>query len=162
HRRLIPFPLPARHRASTLTTLHGRLDLPDLEPLYREYSEMPLISISNAQREPLGRARWLATIHHGIPAGLYPYHAGPRRYLAFLGRVSPEKRVDRAIEIARRAGMELQIAAKVDPADREYFDRVVKPLLDEPGVEFVGEIGEADKGAFLGGAHALLFPIDWP
>ena len=162
HCDYLHFPLSRRHRASTVTTLHGRLDLPDLEPLYREYSEMPLISISNAQREPLPWARWLATIHHGIPAGFYPYHAGPGRYLAFLGRVSPEKRVDRAIEIARRAGMELQIAAKVDPADREYFDRVVKPLLDEPGVEFVGEIGEADKGAFLGDAHALLFPIDWP
>ena len=162
HCDYLHFPLSRRHRAPAVTTLHGRLDLPDLQPLYREYSEMPLVSISIAQRQPLPMARWLATVHHALPHDLLQYHGGAGKYLAFLGRMSPEKRVDRAIVIARRAGMELKIAAKVDAADFDYFDQVIKPMLNEPGVEFVGEIGEADKSEFLGNAHALLFPIDWP
>jgi len=145
-----------------LTTLHGRLDLPDLVPLYREFSEMPVVSISDAQRAPLPWINWLGTVHHGLPEDLYPLRTEPGRYLAFIGRISPEKRVDRAIEIARRVGMPLRIAAKVDKVDREYFEARIRPLLDDPLVEFLGEIGDADKGAFLGGAHALLFPIDWP
>ena len=162
HCDYLHFPLSRRSRTPTLTTLHGRLDLPDLEPLYREYAEMPLVSISDAQREPIPRANWRATIHHGIPAGIARVYPDPGRYLAFVGRVSPEKRVDRAIEIAHRTGIDLKIAAKVDPADRDYFEHVVRPLLSEPGIEFVGEITEEDKDSFLGNALALLFPIDWP
>src|SRR5439155_18894333 len=146
----------------SVTTLHGRLDLVDLVPVYREYSEMPLISISNRQREPLPWANWLTTVYHGMPRDLHTFRSGPGSYLAFLGRISPEKRVDRAIRIARRSGMELKIAAKVDAADREYFKEMVKPLLKQPGIEFVGEIGGPDKDKFLGEAHAMLFPIDWP
>jgi glycosyltransferase involved in cell wall biosynthesis len=153
----------SRHRALPhLTTLHGRLDLPDLVPLYSEFSEMPVVSISAAQRAPLPWLHWLGTVHHGLPEDLYSLRAEPGRYLAFLGRISPEKRVDRAIEIARRVGMPLRIAAKIDKVDRAYFEERIRPLLDDPLVEFIGEIGDADKGAFLGGAHALLFPIDWP
>jgi glycosyltransferase involved in cell wall biosynthesis len=156
------YPLSRRQSVPQLTTLHGRLDLPELAPLYLEYREMPVVSISDAQRQPLPHANWLTTIHHGLPEDVLPYHPGPGGYLAFVGRISPEKRVDRAIEIARRAGVELRIAAKVDPADRAYFEAVIEPLLDGPCVEFVGEIGEAEKGAFLGNALALVFPIDWP
>ena len=162
HCDYLHFPLSRRSRTPTLTTLHGRLDLPDLAPLYREYAEMPLVSISDAQRDPIPRANWRQTIHHGIPAGIariYPERGG---YLAFVGRVSPEKRVDRAIEIAHRSGLPIKIAAKVDAADREYFEDVVRPLLSGPGIEFIGEIAEEDKDAFLGHALALLFPIDWP
>jgi hypothetical protein len=145
-----------------LTTLHGRLDLPDLEPLYREFAEMPLVSISNAQREPIPRANWRGTVHHGIPAGIARIYPNPGRYLAFVGRISPEKRADRAIEIAHRTGLDLKIAAKVDAADRDYFEQIVRPMLSDPGIEFVGEIAEEDKDSFLGNALALLFPIDWP
>ena len=162
HCDYIHFPLSRRHRVTGITTLHGRLDIPDLLPLYREYPEMPLVSISDAQRAPLPRANWKSTVHHGLPPRLYTYRDRPGDYLAFVGRISPEKGVDRAIEIARRAGMELKIAAKVDAVDREYFERVVKPLLRQPGVEYLGEIGEGEKDEFLGGAYALLFPIDWP
>jgi glycosyltransferase involved in cell wall biosynthesis len=145
-----------------VTTMHGRLDLPGLVPLYRELSDVPLVSISNAQRRPLSHANWIGTVHHGLPPALLPFRAVPDNYLAFLGRISPEKRVDRAIAIATACGMPLRIAAKVDPADRDYFRRDIEPLLHHPLVEFVGEIGEADKGEFLGRARALLFPIDWP
>jgi glycosyltransferase involved in cell wall biosynthesis len=145
-----------------VTTMHGRLDLPGLVPLYRELSDVPLISISNAQRSPLPHANWIGTVHHGLPPGLLSFRAVPDNYLAFLGRISPEKRVDRAIAIATACGIPLRIAAKVDPADQDYFRRDIEPLLDHPLVEFVGEIGEADKGEFLGRARALLFPIDWP
>jgi len=144
-----------------VTTLHGQLGLPDLEPLYREYSDMPLVSISDAQREPLPWARWVATVHHGLPAGQLRFRPGPGRYLAFLGRISPEKRVDRAIEIARLAGLPLRIAAKIDRADRDYFDAVIRPMLRGPQIEYVGEIGDHEKEDFLGEAVALLFPIDW-
>src|SRR5439155_13135481 len=146
----------------SVTTLHGRLDLVDLVPVYREYSEMPLISISNRQREPLPWANWLTTVYHGMPRDLHTFRSGPGSYLAFLGRISPEKGVDRAIEIARRSGMELRIAAKVDRVDREYFADVIAPLLREPGVERIGEITDAEKGEFLGEACALVLPIDWP
>ncbi|ORJ53258.1 glycosyltransferase family 4 protein [Geothermobacter hydrogeniphilus] len=162
HIDYLHFPLSRRHRCNQLTTLHGRLDTPDLAPLYREYRDMPLVSISDAQRAPLPFANWLGTVHHGLPKELFRLQEQPGDYLAFLGRISPEKRPDRAIEIARRAGIPLKIAAKVDRADREYFETHIRPLLDSSLVEFIGEIGEHEKQEFLGGALALLFPIDWP
>ncbi len=157
------FPLfrPVAHR--TLTTLHGRQDLPDLQALYCHFPEMPLVSISNAQREPAPMARYVATIYHGIPTELHTVNLNPRgNYLAFLGRICPEKGVDRAIAIARASGLPLKIAAKVDKVDEEYFRETIVPLLDGPEVEYVGEINERTKTAFLGDALALLFPIDWP
>ena len=156
------FPLSRRDPIAQVTTLHGRLDLPDLVPLYQEFREMPVISISNGQREPLAWANWQATVYHGLPADRYRFRADPGSYLAFLGRISPEKRVDRAIEIAQQVGMPLKIAAKIDRVDKDYFDLVIAPLLRNPLVEFVGEIGEREKDEFLGNAYALLFPIDWP
>jgi len=162
HIDYLHFPTTRRTPQHHLTTLHGRLDLPDLVPLYREYREMPVISISDAQRRPLEWANWQATVYHGLPRDLYPFTETPGDYFAFLGRISPEKGCDRAIEIARRVGVPLKIAAKIGEADQEYFDQAIRPLLREPGVEFLGEIAEHDKGAFLGGARALLFPIDWP
>ena len=145
-----------------VTTLHGRLDLAELVPLFDEFSEIPVVSISDAQRQPLPQAAWVGTVHHGLPPDLLPFSPQGGQYLAFLGRVSPEKGVARAIEIAKACGVPLRIAAKVDPADRVYFETQIKPLLDHPLVEFIGEIGEGDKASFLGGARALLFPIDWP
>ena len=162
HIDYLHFPLSRRSGISQLTTLHGRLDLPDLAPLYRRFHEMPLVSISDAQRRPIPSAGWQGTVHHGLPEDLFGFHEAPGDYLAFLGRISPEKRVDRAIEIAKRAGMPLKIAAKVDKVDRDYFDTVIKPLLDPPMVEYIGEVGGKEKEEFLGGAYALLFPIDWP
>jgi len=156
------FPIVRRMNVPLLTTLHGRLDLPDLQPLYREYRDMPLVSISDTQREPLPFANWVATVHHGLPADLHTYRDKPGKYLAFLGRISPEKRVDLAIEIATRVGMPLKIAAKVDRVDREYHETVIKPLLKRPNIEFIGEIGDKEKSEFLGNAYALWFPIDWP
>jgi glycosyltransferase involved in cell wall biosynthesis len=146
-----------------LTTLHGRLDQPDALPLYKSYPEMPLVSISNAQRWPMPQeANWLATIPHGLVSHICPFDPKGGDYVAFLGRISPEKRPDRAIEIAKRAGVPLKIAAKVDAADIEYFKTKIEPLLDHPLVEFIGEINETQKSEFLGKARALLFPIDWP
>lgn len=142
--------------------MHGRLDIPDLLPLYEEFREMPVVSISNAQREPLPWLNWQATVYHGLPENLYTYREEPGKYLAFLGRISREKRVDRAIEIAKRVGMALKIAAKVDAVDQVYFADHIRFLLDDPLVEYVGEIGEGEKDEFLGNAYALLFPIDWP
>jgi glycosyltransferase involved in cell wall biosynthesis len=142
--------------------MHGRLDLPELNTIFSEIPMMPLVSISTAQRAPLAWANWLGTVYHGLPRTLHRTGAGQGGYLAFLGRISPEKGPDRAIEIASRANLPLQIAAKVDPPDRAYFDAKIVPLLQNPLIEFVGEIGEADKQAFLGDAAALLFPIDWP
>jgi glycosyltransferase involved in cell wall biosynthesis len=156
------FPLSRRSPMPHVTTLHGRLDIPDLIPLYLEFPEMPLVSISNAQREPLPWVNWLATVYHGLPEGLYRFRKERGTYFAFLGRICPEKRVDRAIEIAKQAGMPLKIAAKVDLVDRDYFETAIRPLLRDPLVEYVGEIGEQEKGEFLGNAYALLFPIDWP
>ena len=146
-----------------VSTLHGRLDLPDLVPLLREYADMPLVSISNAQRHPLPRANWVATVYHGLPEAVCPFNPAPRgNYLAFLGRISPEKGVERAIEIARRARYPLRIAAKVDRTEEDYWQSRVAPLLSDPLIRFVGEVNEAQKPAFLGNARALLFPIDWP
>jgi glycosyltransferase involved in cell wall biosynthesis len=162
HIDYLHFPLSRRQRVPQVTTLHGRLDIPQLKPLYREFSEMPLVSISDSQRKPLAWASWQGTVYHGLPPDAHRFRDGSGKYLAFLGRISPEKRVDRAIEIAKRSGMRLKIAAKVDPADRTYYEREIVPLLDHPLVEFLGEIGGAAKDEFLGNAHALLFPIDWP
>jgi glycosyltransferase involved in cell wall biosynthesis len=156
------FPLSKLSGLVHVSTLHGRLDSPDLVPLYRKYKNMPLTSISLSQRKPLPWVNWIGNVYHGLPANLLPLGSGRGKYLAFLGRISPEKRVDRAIEIAKKLNMHLKIAAKVDPADRVYYEREIKPLLNTPNVEFIGEINEQQKGAFLGDAYAYLFPIDWP
>jgi glycosyltransferase involved in cell wall biosynthesis len=145
-----------------VTTMHGRLDVDDMNERLRQYTGFPLISISDDQRRPIPDVNWVRTIYHGQPDTLTVPGAAERGYLAFLGRISPEKRPDLAIEIARRAGWPIKIAAKVDPVDRVYFETKIKPLLSLPGVEFIGEVGESDKMRFLAGAHALLFPIDWP
>ncbi len=162
HIDFVHFPSVRLAAADSVTTLHGRLDIPDLVPLFRRFTDIPLVSISDAQRAPLPWANWAATVHHGLPLDLLRAGRGEGGYLAFLGRISPEKRPDRAIRIAHRAGLPLRIAAKVEKTDVPYFREVVEPLLDGPGVEFVGEIGEAQKSEFLGNARALLFPIDWP
>jgi len=162
HIDYLHFPSTRRQNVAALTTLHGRLDLPDLVPLYRLFDDMNLVSISNAQRKPLSWVKWVATIHHGLPRNLFQPREKPGKYLAFLGRISSEKRVDRAIEIARRVGMPLRIAAKVDPADQKYFQSKIRKLLDDPLVEYIGEIGDEQKSDFLGEAYALLFPINWP
>jgi len=162
HVDYLHFPFSRRQPITDVTTLHGRLDIPDLVPLYREFLDIPVVSISNAQRAPLPWANWQATVYHGIPADMYRFREEPGRYLAFLGRISPEKRVDRAIEIAKRVQIPLKIAAKVDRVDRRYFKREIEPLLGDPLVELVGEIGEGKKDEFLGNAYALLLPIDWP
>jgi glycosyltransferase involved in cell wall biosynthesis len=162
HVDYLHFPMSRRAGVPNVTTLHGRLDLPDLAALYREFSDIPVVSISDAQQALLPEASWVKTVYHGLPASLFRPGPGDGGYLAFLGRISPEKRVDRAIEIARRAGRSLRIAAKVDRADIEYFEHQIRPLLALPHVEWVGEITEDEKGKFLGGAEALLFPIDWP
>jgi glycosyltransferase involved in cell wall biosynthesis len=163
HLDYYPYSLFRRQRTPHVTTLHGRLDLPDLAPLYREFADVPLISISDAQRKPLAWVNWQGTVHHGLPRGLYRPFETHGKYLAFLGRISPEKGLEDAIEVAARAGMELKIAAKVDKVDREYFAEKIRPLLHSHGnVEFVGEIGGKEKNDFLGNAYALLFLIDWP
>jgi glycosyltransferase involved in cell wall biosynthesis len=157
------FPLFRAMANRTVTTLHGRQDLPDLKPLYFGFSDMPLISISNSQRRPVPNANFVDTVYHGLPAHLLkPNYSPGGDYVAFLGRISPEKRPDRAIMIARAMGIPIKIAAKVDKVDEAYFRTTVEPLLDQPGVEFVGEIDEFGKSEFLGNARALLFPIDWP
>jgi glycosyltransferase involved in cell wall biosynthesis len=162
HIDLFHFPLFRSLAAQTLTTLHGRQDLGDLKPFYSRFGEMPLVSISNDQRKPLPHANFVATIQHGIPADLHRPSFEPGGYLGFLGRISPEKRPDRAIRIARAAGIPLKIAAKVDKVDEDYFRNHILPLIDGPSVEFVGEINEREKTKFLGEAAALLFPVDWP
>ena len=162
HLDFIGFPVARRCTAPVITTLHGRLDLPELVPVFQEFGEMPLVSISNAQRKPLPWANWQATVHHGLPRNLYTYHPIPGKYLAFLGRISPEKRPDHAIEIAKRTGLPLRIAAKVDPADRTYFEAEIEPLMSHPLVEYVGEISDEEKNDFLGDALALVCPYDWP
>ena len=163
HVDVLQYPLARRCATPCVTTLHGRLDLPDLVPLYRQFSDAPLVSISDNQRKPIPFANWRATVHHGLPPGLYDFQPKPRGdYFAFVGRISPEKRVDRAIEIAIACGVPLRIAAKVDKADQEYFATHIRHLLDHPLVEFIGEIDEPRKNDFIGNARALLFPIDWP
>jgi glycosyltransferase involved in cell wall biosynthesis len=163
HVDLLHFPVFDDCAGRTLTTLHGRLDLKDLPEAYRCWPHFPLVSISDHQRRPLRFANWVGTVYHGLPERLYRFSpVASGGYLAFLGRISPEKRPDRAIAIAIEAGIPLKIAAKVDDVDRDYFESKIEPLLAHPLVEFIGEIGDHEKSAFLGGAVALLFPIDWP
>jgi glycosyltransferase involved in cell wall biosynthesis len=162
HTGYVHFPLCRYLPVPHVTTLHGRLDIPDLVPVFDRFRNEPLISISNAQRQPLPWANWEATIYHGLPNDLFVFQPNQGKYLAFLGRISPEKRVDRAIEISKRVSMPLKIAAKVDRVDRRYFKREIEPLLSQSHVEWVGEISDQKKNEFLGNAYALLFPIDWP
>jgi glycosyltransferase involved in cell wall biosynthesis len=162
HLDFVGFPLARRCSVPVVTTLHGRLDLAEYVPLFREFAERPLVSISDAQRRPLPWANWEATVYHGLPSDLYSFHPQPGKYLAFLGRIAREKRLDHAIEIAKRVGLPLRIAAKVDPTDRNYFHSEIEPLLDHPLVEYVGELTDAEKDDFLGEAYALIAPFDWP
>ncbi len=162
HVDILHMPLARMCPRPYLTTLHGRLDLPDLAPFYQHFRDHPVVSISDAQRQPLPHANWCATIHHGLPIDRYTFHRQAQDYFAFVGRISPEKRLDRAIEIATACGTRLRVAAKVDLADLTYFEREIRPLLNNPLVEWVGEIDDAQKNDFIGNARALLFPIDWP
>jgi glycosyltransferase involved in cell wall biosynthesis len=162
HLDYLPFSTFSRQATPFITTMHGRLDLPEHQTVFNLFRSVPVISISNAQRTPVPQARWRRTIYHGLPADLLSPRPVEPRYLAVLGRIAPEKAVDRAIRIARRCNLPLKIAAKVDRVDRDYFEREIKPMLAWPGVEFVGEIGDSEKSDFLSGALALLMPIDWP
>jgi len=161
HCDYLGYPALRRTGVPFLATLHGRLDLPELRELYRTFFDVPVVSISDAQRAPLPEARYVATIPHGLPEALLRPGSGLGGYLAFLGRMSPEKAPDRAIRIAREAGMKLKLAAKIDPVDRAYFEQEIKPLLADPNIEFIGEIAEHQKAEFLGNAAGLLFPIAW-
>ncbi len=156
------FSLFGRQRTPFVTTMHGRLDLAELQPVFNTFPHVPIVSISDAQRRPLPQANYVRTVLHGLPANLLTPQPGPKDYLAFLGRIAPEKGPDRAIRIARACGIPLKIAAKVDKADQVYFDSVIRPMLSGGGVEMIGEINDAQKPEFLGGARALLMPIDWP
>ena len=162
HSDYFHFPLSRRMKYPQLTTLHGRLDLPDLVYLYRTYSDMPLVSISQAQRKPIRFARWIGNVYHGLPMNLFRANINPGSYLTFVGRISPEKRVDRAIQIAEKSGIPIKIAAKVDKVDVAYFNEVIKPMLSSRYVEYIGEVSQDEKQDLLGGAIALVFPIDWP
>lgn len=162
HVEFFAFPWAHRCNIPMLTTLHGRMDLPEFRHLFALYKELPLVSISDAQRAPLPLANWAATIHHGLPKDLYKFQQGKGEYLAFLGRIAPEKCADHAIEIAKRTGLPLKIAAKVDPTDRAYFREKIEPLLDHPLVDFIGEITDAEKQDLLANARALVAPFDWP
>ena len=162
HVDYFPASLFSRQTTPFLTTIHGRLDLPEFAEIYTLFPDVPMVSISDSQRLPLPDLGWVETVLHGIPEDLLTPQPGPHDYLAFLGRISPEKGIEAAIRIAGRAGMKLKVAAKVDTADKAYFDSCVAPLLRDANVEFVGEINDAQKPAFLSGAQALLFPIDWP
>jgi glycosyltransferase involved in cell wall biosynthesis len=162
HLDYYPFSLFARQPTPFVTTLHGRLDLPEHQPVFNTFSSIPVISISNAQRRPVPQAKWVTTIHHGLPEKLLTPQPVTPGYLAVLGRIAPEKGVDRAIKIATRCGIPLKIAAKVDRADQEYYDEIIRPLMDHPLVEYIGEIGDHEKSDFLSGAIGLLVPIDWP
>lgn len=162
HIDYLHYPLSRRERYIHVSTVHGRLDIPDLVPLYNVYQGMPVVSISDAQREPLPHLNWQGTVHHGFPIDSYKFCRKQGEYLVFLGRTSPEKGLDRAIAIAKAAGIPLKIAAKVDKADQEYFETVIQPEIDGKDIEFVGEIGYPEKNEFLGHALALLFPISWP
>jgi glycosyltransferase involved in cell wall biosynthesis len=161
HLDYYPFSAVSRQSTPSITTLHGRLDLPEHQPVFETFSTMPVVSISTAQRRPAPGANWVAAIHHGLPENLLTPQPAMPSYLAFLGRISPEKRVDRAIHIAERCGLKLKIAAKVDPVDQDYFNEI-RPLLAKPHVEFIGEINDAEKSQFLSEAIALIVPIDWP
>jgi glycosyltransferase involved in cell wall biosynthesis len=161
HTDYFHFPLSSRMSVPCVTTLHGRLDIPDLQPIFNRFPNQPVISISNSQRIPLPQANWLDTVYHGLPADLHSPGNGQGNYLAFMGRISPEKGVDKAIEIAISSGNRLQIAAKVDKVDEEYYNTNIKHLLDHPLIEYIGEINEDQKTSFLGNASALLFPINW-
>jgi glycosyltransferase involved in cell wall biosynthesis len=160
----VQFPLLRRVACPSVTTLHGRLDLADTKPLFEEYHEIPVVSISDNQRLPIPGANWQGTVYHGLPRDLHPFREEPGGYLAFLGRISPEKRLDRAIEIARLAGRKLKVAARIYKGERDYVKEKIEPLLQEHAsfVEFIGEVGGREKDEFLGNAEALLFPIDWP
>jgi len=164
HMDFLHYPIASAFAGRMLTTLHGRLDLPDLKPFFRAFPDFPLVSISDEQRRPMPPVNWAGTVYHGLPRELLPFTANPTgRYLAFLGRIAPEKRPDRAIEIATRAGLMLKIAAKIDKVDQAYWDETIAPMVaNHPNVEFIGEISEHQKAEFLGNAEALLFPIDWP
>jgi glycosyltransferase involved in cell wall biosynthesis len=162
HTDVLQLALVGHCRTPCVSTAHGRLDLPDLKSLFSCFPSHPMVSISNSQRAPLPWLNWRATVHHGLPLGLYTLHEVPQDYFAFVGRISPEKRADRAIEIAQACGMPLRIAAKVDAADREYFESKIEPLLSDPLVHYEGEIGDDAKNDFIGNARALLMPIDWP
>ncbi|HEX2687601.1 MAG TPA: glycosyltransferase family 4 protein [Kofleriaceae bacterium] len=162
HVDYLHFPVSLRENYCHVTTLHGRLDLRELVPVFSRFADMPVISISDAQREPLPALAWQGTVYHGFPRDLYHLEPTPGDYLAFLGRISPEKRLDRAIEIAGRAGYRLRVAAKIDPTEQDYYTEHIAPLMQQPHVEYLGEIGEHEKQELLGGALALLFPIDWP
>ncbi len=156
------FPMARLTGVPTVSTMHGRLDLPDLHPVYRRFPEAAVVSISDAQRAPLAQMNWAATIHHGLPPDLLKFNPNKGKYLAFIGRISPEKRVDLAIEVALKSGVPFKIAAKVDAVDREYFTNVIEPLIKPPLIEYIGEIGDEQKSEFLGNALALMFTIDWP
>jgi glycosyltransferase involved in cell wall biosynthesis len=164
HSDYLHFPYLRRQPCANVTTLHGRMHQPDMRQFFEQYAEMPLVSISNNQRLPLPAANWQATVHHGLPRDMHTFQANPGSYLAFLGRISPEKRLDRAIVIALRSGMKLRVAAKIYPEERGYYRETIEPLLSEfrSMIEFIGEVGGTQKDEFLANAHALLFPIDWP
>jgi glycosyltransferase involved in cell wall biosynthesis len=162
HLDYYPFSLFFRQPTPFVTTLHGRLDLPEHQPVFTTFSSVPVVSISNAQRRPVPQANWARTIHHGLPENLLTPRPTRPSYLAVLGRIAPEKGVDRAIRIAIRCGIPLKIAAKVDRADQDYYDAIIKPLMNHPLIEYIGEIGDHEKSDFLSGAIGLLLPIDWP
>ncbi len=162
HTDYLHFPFSSRLNKAHLTTLHGRLDIPDLNYMYQYFPQQPLVSISDSQRRPVPGANWQGTIYHGLPPDLYGCGSGKGDYVVFIGRISPEKRPDRAIEIAGKAGVKIKIAAKVDKADAEYYETRIRRLMKQPHVEFIGEVNEEQKGELLGNAKALLFPIDWP
>ncbi|NKE72293.1 glycosyltransferase family 4 protein [Candidatus Manganitrophus noduliformans] len=162
HADYFTFPFAQRSATPTVTTLHGRLDMPELQGIHRYYKSHPLISISHSQRTPFPFANWVSTVHHGLPMEKYRFHPEPGSYLAFLGRIAPEKRADIAVAVAQKTGIPLKIAAKIADQDRDYFDAVIRPLIKPPLVEYIGEIGDEEKNVFLGDALALLFPIDWP
>ena len=162
HTEYMHLPLARRLHTPHVTTVHGRLDLPECGPLYRQFPDCPLVSISNSQRTPLPHANWCGTIHHGLPHHMYAFNERPGDHFVFIGRISPEKRVDRAIEIAQQCGRRLYIAAKVDKFDEPYFEARIKPLLRHSTVEYIGEVGDREKCALLESASALLFPVDWP
>jgi glycosyltransferase involved in cell wall biosynthesis len=161
HTDYLHFPFSSNNSITTITTLHGRLDIDDLKPIYEKFDNVPVVSISDAQREPLPMANWIGTVYHGLPFDLYKKGEGKGDYVTFIGRISPEKRADRAIEIARQANIKIKIAAKIDKADQSYFEKEIRHLFKLPHVEFLGEVGEIEKAELLGNAVAMLFPIDW-